>query len=378
MVEVEVIHGRAVLGQLQADWARLMEEGDHEPSVSLEWTAALMESHVQPSDEVVSIILRRQGVVVGIIPLVFRSVKTLGQRFVTACPISELSNTHSDLLLQEASGPMLRAFMEGLYRLTPSWDAFVMTRILEAGHLYAPLHEYARKYRKHFECVRTPPSFVLTLEDTMSGYLRRRSGNFRNALKRIERKLEQRGHMDIKTQEEFPSIEEAYAVLLSIERHSWKHAHGTSIPSVPRQTSFYRRLCQLAHQKNWLRLEFLYLDGRPVAYNLGLVLKDTYFYLKTSYDEAERPLSPATFLRARLVEDLIRQGITRLDFPAEPYEWERQWTNELRWHRSLALFAPTAKGMVYGFYRKVRAFRRRDDSMEVHFRNPRDLTPGHS
>lgn len=375
MVDAEIIHGRAVLSQLQGDWERLMEEREYEPSVSFQWTAALMESHVQQEDEITSIILRRHDQVIGIVPLVLRPVRRFGQRFMTACPVSELSNTHSDLLLKEVSEPVLGAFVEALYRLNPSWDVFSMTRILENSRLCGVLGELARRRRKWFEYVRTPPSFCLTLDSTMSDYLRKRSGSFRNALKRIERKLASRGHVAIKTQDDFRNIDEAYAILLSIEHRSWKHAHGTSISSISRQATFYRRLCLLAHQKNWLQLEFLYLNGLPVAYNLGLTLNNTYFYLKTSYDEAERSSSPATFLRARLVEELITRGVARLDFPAEPYEWERQWTDELRRHQSLTLFAPTAKGMAYGFYRKVKGLRRSAESLETQCVNLRDLKP---
>ena len=127
-----------------------------------------------------------------------------------------------------------------------------------------------------------------------------------------------------------------------------------------------------------LHLRFLYLDDRPVAYNLGVLLKGTYFYLKTSYDHAEKPLSPSTFLRARLVAELIGQGVQELDFPAEPYEWERQWTDELRWHRSLTLFAPSLKGFAYGVYRKAKALVRRNDGQQVVYVNPRGSRPERS
>ena len=127
-----------------------------------------------------------------------------------------------------------------------------------------------------------------------------------------------------------------------------------------------------------LHLRFLYLDDRPVAYNLGVLLKGTYFYLKTSYDHAEKPLSPSTFLRARLVAELIGQGVQELDFPAEPYEWERQWTDELRWHRSLTLFAPSLKGFVYEVYQTARTLAHRNDGQQVAYVNPRGSKPERS
>lgn len=378
MVVAEIHRGRGLLNQLKADWDRLLEHGESEPSASFEWTAALMESHVQGSDDIAWIILKRRGAVIGIVPLVLRTMRKLGQTFVTAFPVSELSNTHSDLLLEEVSEPVLAAFVDALYSREIHWDVFSMTRLLEARPLGGLMCEVLRRRRARFEFRKEQPSFVLTLDSTFEGYLQRRSGSFRNALKRIERKLMSHRHVEIRTQDDFPDIDEAYAALLSIEHRSWKHAHGTSISVVSRQTTFYHRLCVLASPMKRLHLRFLYLNDRPVAYNLGVLLKGTYFYLKTSYDHAEKPLSPSTFLRARLVAELIGQGGQELDFPAEPYEWERQWTDELRWHRSLTLFAPSLKGFVYGVYRKARTLAHRNDGQQVAYVNPRESKPERS
>jgi CelD/BcsL family acetyltransferase involved in cellulose biosynthesis len=376
MVVTEIHRGRAMLNQFKEDWDRLIDHGNIQPSASFEWTAALMESHVQTSDDIASIILKRRGAVVGIVPLVLRPMKQLGQTFIRAFPVSELSNTHSDLLIEEVSAPVLTAFVDALYSLDLRWDVFNMTRLLgeqPLGELWCGI---LRQRRKTFEFTEEQPSFFLTLDRTFEGYLQRRSGSFRNALKRTERKLMSHGRLEIRNQSDFPGIGEAYQALLSIEQRSWKQAHGTSIAAVSRQTVFYRHLCERAFQRNWLHLGFLYLDDRPVAYNLGLILKDTYFYLKTSYDYAERPLSPSTFLRAKLVEELIGRGVKQFDFPAEPYEWERQWTDEMRWHRSLTLFAPSVKGFAYGVYRKAKTLARQNDSHQVAYVNPRDVKPG--
>jgi len=376
MVVAEILPGRTRLNELRADWDRLMDRGGREPSVSFEWTLALMESHVQEVDDIVCIVLKRREEIVGIVPVVLSPIKKLGHTFIRAFPLSELSNTHSDLLIEEVSEPLLAALVDALYRPDLRWDVFSMTRLLERQPLGAIWCGILRQRRKPFEFAEEQPSFFLTLDRTFEGYLQRRSGSFRNALKRTERKLMSHGRLEVRNQGDFPGIDEAYQALLSIEQRSWKQAHGTSIAAVSRQTVFYRHLCERAFERSWLHLGFLYLDDRPVAYNLGLILKDTYFYLKTSYDYSERPLSPSTFLRAKLVEELIGRGVKQFDFPAEPYEWERQWTDEMRWHRSLTLFAPSIKGFAYGVYRKARTLARQNDSHQVAYVNPRDVKPG--
>jgi CelD/BcsL family acetyltransferase involved in cellulose biosynthesis len=375
MVVAEIHRGRALFAQFKADWDRLIERGRNEPSVSFEWTAALLESHVHENDEIVCIILKRVDVVVGIVPLVLRPLKKLGQTFITAFPVSELSNTHSDLLLEEVSEPVLAAFVDALYGRNFRWDVFGMTRLLESHLLGALWCGILRRRWRLFEFTREQPSFFLPLDKSYDGYLQQRSGSFRNALKRIERKLLSKGTVKILSPDDFSNFDAAYEALLSIEQRSWKQGQGTSIAAVSRQATFYRSLCTQAFQRKQLHLGFLSLDGRPVAYNLGLIVNGTYYYLKTSYDHAERPLSPATFLRAKLIEELIGRGVKHLDFPAEPYEWERQWTDQVRWHRSLTLFAPSAKGIGYYLYRKAKTLGRGGESSFVNYVDPRDLRP---
>lgn len=376
MVTAEIQHGRVIPDELKSDWDRLMDRVESEPSVSWEWTAALMESHVQETDEVVFIILKRLGAVIGIVPVILRPLKQLGQTFITAFPASELSNTHSDLLIEEVSEPILTAMTDALYRQGLRWDVFGMTRLLEDRPLGALWCGVLRKRWALLTFTREQPSFFLPLDGSFEGYLKQRSASFRNALKRVQRKLKSRGKVEILNQHHFATIEEAYQALLAIEQRSWKQDHGTAISAVSHQTVFYRQLSELASRKNWLHLRFLYLDDHPVAYNLGLLVKQRYFYLKTSYTHAERPLHPSTFLRSHLIEELIGQGVKEFDFPAEPYEWERQWTEDTRWHRSLTLFGRSPKGVAYYLYRKATAFARRNDSRSFNYANARDHKPG--
>jgi CelD/BcsL family acetyltransferase involved in cellulose biosynthesis len=149
-------------------------------------------------------------------------------------------------------------------------------------------------------------------------------------------------------------VDRGYDMLLEVERSSWKHAHGTAISAVPRQTGFYRDLCHGAAAQNRLHLQLLTVGGDPVAYNLGYVRDNRYYYLKTSYVDAYKRLHVSTCLRATLVKALIESGIREMDFPAEPYEWERQWTEQVRWHKVVSVYRPTLAGRALALAERLR------------------------
>jgi len=118
----------------------------------------------------------------------------------------------------------------------------------------------------------------------------------------------------------------------------------------------------------------LYIDTDPVAYNMGFLTGKRYHYLKTSYDQRYRPQGPSTFLRAMLIKEMIEAGVDSFDFPGEPYEWEEQWTSEMRWHRTIVLYNRTAKATLFRWLSAMRrAVRGRQPEKQLKWCNPKEL-----
>ena len=338
---------------LRRAWQRLFHSPGFEPSTSFEWTSALLRYHIERDDRLLLVQLRRGDEIVGAVPLIARATAVLGQLLDTIEPVWERYNTHSDLLLR-SDRAAADAFLNALFDLDLRWDRFRMSKLLEESTLTAHLEAAAIDRGCVYNLRRGTPSYFLALPDSFDGYLRQRSGKFRNFLKRLDRRIRARGEPRVHEIGRYTSFDEAYDDLLDIERVSWKQEHGTAISAVARQNRFYRDMCAGAFAAGRLHLHFLTIDDKPVAYDLGLVWDGCYYYLKTSYDAAFRDVHPATFLRARLVENLIARGVKRFDFPGLPYEWERQWTSDARWHKVFSLYRDTARGRLLASIERLR------------------------
>ena len=215
---------------------------------------------------------------------------------------------------------------------------------------------------------------MLPLPPAYGEYLQGRSAKFRNHLRRVEKKLATSGSIEVKQVTGETDLDDALRALLEVERASWKHEHGSSIAAVERQALFYADFAREALGAGRLHLQWMTLDGRPIAYNLGFLHGAAYHYLKTSYAAALRPLSPATVLRARLIEDLIGLGVTVFDFPGEPYSWEAQWTEHLRWRQTLSLYRSTIVGHLLALSARLR----RPVPRTVEHLDPRSFGPSAS
>lgn len=357
-------------------WSDVFHARPHQPSASFEWTRALFHNHLGKGDRLVLVVLRDRERIQGIVPLVAESSRLFGLTMVTLVPISERYNTHGDLLLSSTSENLVGVLLDALFSLQYPWDMFRMSRLIEGSPLTACLEGQLHRSQARFRSRSEAPSFVLQLPGSYDEYLAQRSGKFRNFVRRAEKRLACLGRIAFLQTGVHLDLDVAYTALIDIETRSWKHEHGTAISAISHQQAFYRELCRSMFESGRLHLTFLALDGTPIAYNLGLVFGDTYYYLKTSFDEAFRAHSPATVIRSRLLASLIESGISTFDFPGEPYEWEAQWTRDLQWHRSLLVFNRTMRGQFYGMLRRLRDSRRKAlPEGVIAYVDPRDLKP---
>jgi CelD/BcsL family acetyltransferase involved in cellulose biosynthesis len=291
--------------------------------------------------------------------------------------VQEKNNTHSDLLIG-AGHELVGAWLDELYRLDRPWDMLHMSRLLEDSPLLHELEAELRRRRVPYRLRLEQPSFHLRLPSSFDEYLAARSGKFRNHLKRAEKRLAAAGTVKFEVVDAAADIETAYAAMLDVERDSWKHAHGTAISAVAHQSGFYRDLCVAAGESGTLHLTFLRVEDVVVAYDFGLLAGGRYYYLKTSYRQAWREFGVATVGRARLIRDLIARGVAEFDFPAEPYEWEKQWTDGARWHRSLLLFNRGLRGRLLWLLSALRDRMRGARTRRIEFSDPRALRPTES
>jgi CelD/BcsL family acetyltransferase involved in cellulose biosynthesis len=378
MIRFEVLPPSVPLESLQSDWDRLYRESGREPSVSYAWSRAIIRNHLAGRDNWFIVVLKRGDRIAGIVPMMTNRERLFGRPIVTLQPVQEKNNTHSDLLLADHSRELLLGWLDALVSQKGRWDLLRMTRLLEHSPLAERLTQEVNG-RRQLGCRwrLERPSFYLKLPASYAEYLSLRSGKLRNYLKRAEKKLAAEGAVDFVRVRNEAEFQQHYEHLLSIERDSWKHEHGTAISAVSHQEGFYRDLAEVALQSGMLHLTFLRVAGVPIAYNLGLVSGDCYFYLKTSYRQQYRAHGAASIGRARLVEQVIAEGCTALDFPGEPYEWEQQWTDDVRWHRSLLLFNGTLAGRALSLVMSARnLLRPQREERRIVFCDPRALRAG--
>jgi CelD/BcsL family acetyltransferase involved in cellulose biosynthesis len=184
----------------------------------------------------------------------------------------------------------------------------------------------------------------VTVQGTWEEYLASRSAHRRGELRRRTRRLEAAGEVTREVHlggDHLPALlEEAFAV----EAAGWKGTGGTAMLSDPLIAAFYRRVAAWGAERGWLRLAFLRLDGRPLAFDLALEAAGHHYLLKTGYDPAFTALSPGLLLRLHMLERAFRTGVGTYEFCGGTEPWKLEWASATRRVLVIEAFAPTVAG----------------------------------
>jgi CelD/BcsL family acetyltransferase involved in cellulose biosynthesis len=161
-----------------------------------------------------------------------------------------------------------------------------------------------------------------------------------------------------------PLLEEGFR----LEATGWKAESGTAVLSTAVTRRFYWEVARWAARKGLLRLAFLRLDGRAIAFDFCLEDDRRHYFIKTGFDPSLKPQAPGLILR----HDMIRRAF---DLSLQSYEllggaesYKLAWTNETRTrYRALAFRrSPLGLAMWLAYRharpaakRVIRAFRER-------------------
>jgi predicted GNAT family acetyltransferase len=109
---------------------------------------------------------------------------------------------------------------------------------------------------------------------------------------------------------------------------------------------FYAALVEDLDPRAELRFSVLELDGRPIAYNFGFQLDDTFVHYTPTFDVEFFDLSPGQVLLRHLFLYVQANGIREFDFTVGDETYKSRYANHIQRNYSLLVYPRTAKGRL--------------------------------
>jgi CelD/BcsL family acetyltransferase involved in cellulose biosynthesis len=206
-----------------------------------------------------------------------------------------------------------------------------------AGRARTPVLEAHRCSSPYVETVGDPASFLAHL-----------SKNRRHGLKRLEKRLAEAGEVTFDVHD---GRDEDLAALLAeglrLEAREWKLAAGSAIMSSPARVAFYTGGARWAAGEGLLRLAFLRLDGRAIAFGYCLQQGRTLSFLKLGMDDELSKLGPGLLITKRLVDHALAEpAVEELDLLGENAPWKADLASGVREQVRLRVYPTPGVGGV--------------------------------
>ena len=330
--------GLELVDQIAGEWRRLCDEsGDEEIFYRPEWAQAYLQAF-EPKADVILISVWSGTKLRGILPLVRRRIIVGGFPIVKLTLPANVHSLRASLTVcpGEEGAAVLQALWQAAKSL-PQWDTLDVANVVEGSGLDR-LAALAQADRYRMARKRTSQTLYLPIVNTVIPSTPEKSAQppwlagtrpkFRSHLRRAKRQLEEQGTLELKhySAADPAALEKFYA----LEASGWKGAEGTAIKCDPSTRQFYDAVAKAAARDGYLSLDFLELNGKPIAGHFGFNLRGRYFLAKAGYDETFRRHGPGQLLVNEILSQTRERGLREFDFVG-PATWdESRWASERR------------------------------------------------
>ncbi|GAA0920584.1 GNAT family N-acetyltransferase [Pseudonocardia zijingensis] len=171
------------------------------------------------------------------------------------------------------------------------------------------------------------------------------SAKRRQSLRRLHNRLGAAGEVTVTVHDGREHLDALLREGYRLEAREWKRAAGSAIISRPAAAKFYTAVARWAAENRILRLVFLRLDGRPIAFSYNLQQGGVLYGLKLGMDDEFMKFSPGVLLTQHLIDHAFADPDVRLfDYLGQNESYKTEYASGTREQVRLQVFpGPTGK-----------------------------------
>jgi CelD/BcsL family acetyltransferase involved in cellulose biosynthesis len=354
-LSVELVTDYESFVGLEPVWNRLVDEAgvDH-PFLRHEWVRTWWDCFGD-GKQLHILVVKAGEAAIAIAPLMLSRRRMYGFPVRVMEFMSDVYTERFDLIVASRPEEAYRAIWAHLADRQAQWDVLQLCQLCADSRTLALLPPLAANDGYVSGLWHSANSPYVPLQGTWDGYFgsldRKHRSNVRNRTKR----LGQLGDVALEEASLDTQLEETLEEGFRLEAAAWKGRAGTAISAKPDVRHFYTRLAQRAAQNGWLRLYFLTVNRRKIAFHYSLCYRNKLYLLKPGYDPHYAPYSPSNLLCEKVLRHAFEHGADEYDFLGAEATWKLDWTKETRPHRWLFVFPnrPQARFLHWAKFRLV-------------------------
>ncbi|MGH9869404.1 MAG: GNAT family N-acetyltransferase [Candidatus Polarisedimenticolia bacterium] len=318
--------------RLAPAWDRLMEQARMDnPFVSFACMRTAWECFGE-GNRLHILVVQEGDEPVAIAPLMLGTVRLMGLRLRRLSFIHHVAIERLDFIVAKQHEGAYAAIWSYLRERRDLWDILVLPQIPAASRTLFEFPRCAARDGFLTGFWRSADAMYVRVRGEWDAYIDKLDGRHRANLRRRLRRLAREHVVDLDYVSPGDDLEAAIDDGLRIEAAAWKGEAGTAIASLPKVRAFYTKLARRCASRGWLRLRFLTVDGRRVAFSYALVFRNVFYSLKSGYDPEAAAHSPFTLMSYMMLRDAFTRRMSRYEFLGPADSWKLAWTRRSHPH----------------------------------------------
>ncbi|HEY7727621.1 MAG TPA: GNAT family N-acetyltransferase [Candidatus Eisenbacteria bacterium] len=335
---------------LREPWNRLLAASEHDlPFLSHEWLR-LWWKHFGGNRRLAVFWVLRGGHPVLAVPLMEVRSRFLGLPFTV---LQSMTNEHSfrfDLILRRRAEDAVEALFRHLVA-RGGWNLVQLRDVVTLDCSAEQLLQIARSARHPTGVWRSYESPFLVPDGSFEQYKSHLKPKLRRNLRNRMKRLSALGGVTFEIVEDPARAGALLPMGFALEGSGWKREAGSAIASDPTLTAFYGDWARLAGERGWLRLHFLRVGGRYIAFDYSLRYGGRVYCLKIGYDPEFAPYSAGQLLKERILQRVHAEEVREYDFLGPMIDAKRDWNPQSRRHAWLFLYGRDPRSRLAHAYK---------------------------
>lgn len=343
---VETVSDYRTFVAMEQPWNSLVEEaGIEHPFVTHQWVRTWWECF-GAGKQLHILVAKRGGQPVGIAPLMMSEERIYGIKLRQLGFIYNVHTPRFDSIVARSSEEAYRALWAHLSSHQAHWDLLLLCQLPAGSETLEKLPRLAARAGFLVGLWDSADSPYLPLYGQWESYFRSLKRKHRSNLRRGLKLLNDLGPVELEVVSPVDELGAALEEGLGIEGAAWKGKTGTAISSRPETRLFYTRLVENFGRRGWIRLQFLKVQGKRIAFGYCVCYRNKLYLLKPGYNPQYARYSPFNLLVAMALRHGFEEHLSEYDFLGGAEEWKLRWTTLTRRHYWLFVFRDSVRARL--------------------------------
>jgi CelD/BcsL family acetyltransferase involved in cellulose biosynthesis len=320
------------------EWDNLVERSGVDPVfLSHAWLRTWWECFGE-GNQLCIFTIREGSVLMGAAPLMIADTRMYGLKVRCLQSIYNYHTPRFDFLIADRHDEVYKALWSEIANPAQKWDFVLLAQLPVSSPTIKTMSEYAAHAGWTYGCWNARPSPYIPLGCDYETFFNRLKGKERYNLRKRQSRLTEMAPLALEVIRERKDVRSAMEDGLRIEAAAWKGDNGTSMNSDPKVQEFYLRFAERAAELGWLRLCFLRLGEKRIAFDFAIQKDQALYGVKIGYDPEFHTCSPGHILLLLLLQQACIDQCKEYDFLGVDDEWKYSFTKDIRNHQWLFLY----------------------------------------